>query len=564
MNARLSLLVAALALFPRQVSADEPTRLARSARFDILASASVKALGRERPVEGAPTIARMHWLPEAERPGGYTVEFPIDHRGWHRAAVAFVPEHSGEIVVRLMGPWEQSRPGVLYREEVLWDEIQVEGTEIANGGFEATGGKPTLPRDWSGSGDRIVQTRDVPAAQGAHYARTWHNRPLSQTIHVQGGRPVIIRLNARASRPAGLVEMKRIVGKSTGAHRAARHFLRGANLGNDLEVPPGETWSVHHTTADLARIKAEGFDHIRIPIGWHHETGPAPEFRIRPEFFGRVDELVHAGLGDGLAVIINIHHFNEFTTDPKERTPQFLAIWDQIAAHYAREPKGLAFELLNEPKDTATTEVMNPIYAEAIRRIRRFDPDRTIFLGPGRWNGVGELESLRLPDDENLIVTVHNYDPFYFTHQGSTWSGPDTKVTGIVFPGPPRQPLVPAASIAVSRHVADWIRRYNTEPTATNPSAPHVVQEAIETARRWSEYYGRPIHFGEFGCLTTADRDSRENYYRTFREAAEKAGIGWCLWDWKAGFRYWNEPTGRPKPGMREALFGGSERRSSP
>ena len=45
---------------------------------------------------------------------------------------------------------------------------------------------------------------------------------------------------------------------------------------------------------------------------------------------------------------------------------------------------------------------------------------------------------LRLPDDdENLIVTVHNYDPFYFTHQGATWAGPDTKVTGIRFPGPP-------------------------------------------------------------------------------------------------------------------------------
>ncbi len=326
MNSRLSLLFVALTLLPSPASADEPTRLARSARFDISASASVKALTRERPVEGSPKIARMHWLPESERPGGFTVEFPIDHRGWHRAAVAFVPEHSGEIVLRLMGPWEQSHPGVLYREEVLWDELQVEGAEIANGGFEPPRGNHASPREWSGSGERILQTPDVPAVQGTHYARTWHNRPLSQTISVQGGRPIVIRLSARAVRPAGLVEMKRISGKATRAHLAARHFLRGANLGNDLEVPLGETWSVHHTTTDLARIKAEGFDHIRIPIGWHHYTGPAPEFRIRPEFFRRVDELVHAGIGDGLSVIINIHHFNEFTTDPKEYTPKFLTI----------------------------------------------------------------------------------------------------------------------------------------------------------------------------------------------------------------------------------------------
>ena len=93
------------------------------------------------------------------------------------------------------------------------------------------------------------------------------------------------------------------------------------------------------------------------------------------------------------------------------------------------------------------------------------------------------------------------------------------------------------------------------QKAATNPSSPHIVQGVIDKAREWSEYYGRPIHFGEFGCFTTADPVSRANFYRTFREIAEKAGIGWALWDWKAGFRYWNEKPGRPEPGMREALF---------
>ena len=95
----------------------------------------------------------------------------------------------------------------------------------------------------------------------------------------------------------------------------------------------------------------------------------------------------------GLGVIINIHHFDDFTTDPKGQTPKFLAIWGQIAAHYARAPEGLAFELLNEPKDAATTEVIGPIFAEAIRRIRKIDPDRTIFVGPGRWNSCRRAET---------------------------------------------------------------------------------------------------------------------------------------------------------------------------
>ena len=32
--------------------------------------------------------------------------------------------------------------------------------------------------------------------------------------------------------------------------------------------------------------------------------------------------------------------------------------------------------------------------------------------------------------------------------------------------------------------------------------------------------------------------------------------MGWAIWDWKAGFRYWDEKAGRPEPGMHEALFG--------
>ncbi len=32
--------------------------------------------------------------------------------------------------------------------------------------------------------------------------------------------------------------------------------------------------------ADLKLIRAEGFDHIRLPVGWHQYTGPAPDFKL--------------------------------------------------------------------------------------------------------------------------------------------------------------------------------------------------------------------------------------------------------------------------------------------
>jgi endoglucanase len=353
-----------------------------------------------------------------------------------------------------------------------------------------------------------------------------------------------------------LPAMKRITDRNTPAHLAARGFLRGANIANYLEVPPGEGWAVAHTVADLKFIRAEGFDHIRLPVGWHHYTGAAPGFKLSDEIFAKADQMVTNATALGLNVMINLHHFNEFTTDPASNTAWFQAIWRQVAAHYAGAPAGVAFELLNEPKDAATTVRLNPIFAETIRQIRQTNPHRTIFVGPGRWNSPDELVNLRLPDnDDNLIVTLHCYDPMNFTHQGAGWAGPDQQVTGVVFPGPPKAPLQPDPSLGLKPWVLDWFRQYNTLPAERNPSSPLAFGPKIQKAKAWSEEYGRPVQFGEFGAYTKADQESRAHFYGAFRQALEAAGIGWTIWDWKSGFNYWDPKTQQPLPGMREALF---------
>ena len=41
-----------------------------------------------------------------------------------------------------------------------------------------------------------------------------------------------------------------------------------------------------------------------------------------------------------------------------------------------------------------------------------------------------------------------------------------------------------------------------------------------------------------------------------FLEALADAGMGWAIWDWKAGFRYWDDRRAEPVEGMRDAFFG--------
>ena len=355
--------------------------------------------------------------------------------------------------------------------------------------------------------------------------------------------------------PANPPEMKPLTGRDTRAYRAVKLFQHGVNLGNYLEVPPGQSWNVTVSAVEFPAMKREGFDHVRVPVGWHHYAGPAPDFVLTPEIFARVDFVVTNALASKLAVMINIHHFDELDKNPAAATEQFLQIWRQVAEHYRKFPAQLAFELDNEPHDQATTQLMNPIYARAIAEIRQTNPQRTIFAEPGKWGGIDELKNLVLPPDDNVIVSVHCYEPFYFTHQGATWTG-ENLPTGIVFPGPPKQPLAPDAGLKLKPWVRKWIENYNTQPAGKNPSSPLAFAARLKYVHEWSEYYGRPVHLGEFGAYEKADEKSRANFYSAMSRAAGRENIGWCLWDWSAGFRYWDRKINEPMPGMHAALFG--------
>lgn len=525
-------------------AAENPIRLATEGRLDLIADASVQSLEHGEFNGAKGTASRPNWGSPDMAQRTYSVSFPISRLGWREYRFRFTPEQSGNVTLRLIGPWQEARKGVLFQQEVLWSDLTCKG-----GKMHATISADSSSQ-WIKQGGTIENE-----ANGHLIARTWHNGGLSTTIQVQAKVPVELSWKAKAVTPASFTEMKRIESTNTPAHQTARRFMKGTNFGNYLEAPRNQNWGATYTEDDVKAVKSEGFDHIRLPIAWHHYVGPAPAYTLEKSIFAKVDVLVDQAVAHGLGIIVNEHHFDAFTSDPAAHTDQLHAIWRQVADHYRQRPDSVVFELLNEPKDAATTERLGPIYASLIRLIRQTNPNRTIFIGPGRWNAVSELPLLQLPDDQNLIVTTHCYDPFYFTHQGATWSGDDVKVTGIVFPGPPATPLVPDAKLDLKPHVHEWLKRYNSLPTPQNPSGPAAFVDAVRAAREWSTYYGRPVHMGEFGSYIKADPNSRANYYRLFREELDRAGLGWAIWDWKAGFRYWNAATRAPEPGMREALF---------
>lgn len=554
---RLRFAIMAAALGVSAADATHPVKLARFVQINIQADAAVDGLDDGWIVRGNGWVNRMPWLPETQRPLSYFTGIDINRLIWTRVGFEFTPVADGKVTIGFSGPWEEVEPGVVWRQEVAIDGAGTSGgaAPFINGGFETL--EHGTPKGWVWSDPPGEMTAaNPPPTAGDRSAIVWTGNMLSQTVAVTGGIPVRVWVHARARTPEGFEEPPRLPSSGTPAHEAIMHFMRGVNLANALEAPPGEDWGAHYTNADFDAIAAQGFDHVRIPAAWHYHTGPAPDYAISNAFFAKVDALVTNALARDLHAIVNIHHFHDFTSDPERWAPKFYALWEQIAAHYRDTPDTLAFELLNEPTDAATTEVMNPIYAQTIARIRPLAPDRPIFVGPGDYNRIAELEHLILPASEsNLIVTVHDYEPFYFTHQGAHWTLPDTATTGIVYPGPPPEPVIPHPDAASNPGVADWFERYNRLETGINPCSRDAWRDALAYARAWSDWYGRPVHVGEWGCYRHIDPESRRRFHRQKREDLDAHRLPWAIWDWKAEFRYWDPEAGIPKPGLREAIL---------
>ncbi len=482
------------------------------------------------------------------------IRFGIRSWEWQEIKISFIPTYDGPLELLLAGLWEQEQPGKIYRQEILWDGISSTGTELVNGGFETRTG--TTPDGWTSvaaypaAGEWPLA--GAPAFEGKSVGTSWHNRMLSQKIEVKSGQPVTITLHARAANLPGHVAPK-TYGKNTQAHIAAAKIKRGVNLGNCWEVGPPFSWKVLYTPEDIDQIAAEGFDHIRIPVAWHHHMKQTNTgYEISPGLLAELDPVIQRAIEKNLYILLDWHHFYELDKDPAGHRAQFVKGWNTIATHYKGASDKLFFELLNEPHDKLTTELLNPIQTEAISTIRGTNPHRVIFLSTGDWGKIEELDKLVLPDDERLVVTVHCYEPFIFTHQNSSWTHlKDLK--NITYPGPPATPLILPDSLKIQQGLVDTIHRYNTVQGLDNPSSPQKMLLLLDAAKRWSDHFGRPIHLGEFGAIDAADPESRIRYVRDVKNAAESRGIPWTLWDWKAKFAYWDKKTNQPL--LRAAIF---------
>ena len=300
---------------------------------------------------------------------------------------------------------------------------------------------------------------------------------------------------------------------------------KGINLGNALEAPKEGEWGVRLKEEYFDLIANAGFNSVRIPIRWSAHAGTSPPYPIEKAFLARVDWAVQQALSRKLVAIVNIHHYEKLVAEPEDQKERFLALWKQIAEHYADYPATLYFELLNEPSKQLTHGLWNAYLGEVIRLIRKSNPTRTLIVGPAHWNSISGLEYFELPHHErNLIVTFHYYDPFQFTHQGASWVGQKSKA---------------------------WL---GTTWTGTDEQRNEIITD-LDRAARWAEKKQVPLFLGEFGAYKKADMASRVKWTTFLRSEADKRGISWAYWEFCAGFGAYDQEKRAWRDELLDALI---------
>jgi endoglucanase len=358
----------------------------------------------------------------------------------------------------------------------------------------------------------------------------------------QAGPPVPVAAPVAAPVPAGPSGKPRLI--------------RGMNLGNALEAPTEGEWGVVLAESDFSRIHEAGFDHVRLPVRFNGHADFAPPYTIRPEFLGRVDWAIAEALKNHLAVVVDLHNYEEIMKDPEAHRARFVALWAQIAQHYQRAPDAVCFELLNEPHDKLTASLWNSILMDALRAVRATNPTRTVILEGVNWASAKNLrDSLSVPDDPNVVASFHMYQPMLFTHQGAPWMGPEYKTLGVQYPGPPATPIVPVASASSVSWVRSWFERYNREPAASNPSGPSSIAEQLDMAALFAAAHHVPVYMGEFATVDNADVASRAAWTRTTRIEAERRGFGWAYWDDGGSCKAYDRKKGAWVPELEDALL---------
>ena len=300
------------------------------------------------------------------------------------------------------------------------------------------------------------------------------------------------------------------------AQKIADNIKIGWNLGNSLDcynitwsVSDFETaWGNPKTTKQMIdTVKAAGFNAVRIPVSWTDHIDN--EGNIDSLWLKRVQQVVDYAMDNQLYTILNMHHDDYTWLTPvyykeEEVTEKYTKIWAQIAERFKNYDTKLLFEGLNEPRIVNSTDewtggtaeerdVINHLlqaFVDTIRKSGGNNGMRTLVITTQAASiSENSLNGLVVPDDDNLILSIHNYAPWKFSSY-----------------------------------------EFKETTDFTDADKAELDYEFDSLKHRFIDK-GLPVIIGEFGAENKDNTADRAAYYQYYIQAAAQRGIPCFIWD---------------------------------
>lgn len=329
------------------------------------------------------------------------------------------------------------------------------------------------------------------------------------------------------------------------------HIRKGVNLSGwfaQVYAAEGYTkkrYETGETAADMALIKAMGFDHVRLSVN-PQPFMDAARRGASAEYFGYLDAAMKEILDAGLAIELDMHPESDFKERLKddEFVPRFTEFWRQVAQRYSSwDPELVFFEILNEPEMRDAYRWYG-IEAKIAAAIRRAAPAHTIIAAGARWDDDDDMVFLEPLPDPNVIYVFHFYEPHIFTHQGATWGAYYWHwLKSLHYPSQPENAAQVATLVPDARERLQVIRYGQDHWDAAR------IEAEINQAADWAKQRHVPLICNEFGVFREfSEPADRAAWIKDVHTALERHDIGWAMWDYSGNFGVVTKKEGKATP----------------
>jgi endoglucanase len=181
------------------------------------------------------------------------------------------------------------------------------------------------------------------------------------------------------------------------------------------------------TDRDWDRIKALGFNVVRLPFIYNLIEDENNPYNLRPDAWQYLDQAISKAAQRGIYVILDLHgaagsqgtehhsgcagrnwYWNGGNGQPASYYQDRTAwLWQQIAARYRDNNTVAAYGLLNEPWGTNANTLADNLYFLA-QQVRSVDPAHIIILH-GHTSGIGAFGNPASRGFSNMAFEMHFY-----------------------------------------------------------------------------------------------------------------------------------------------------------